>query len=401
MFPSKLTCPLVVCKHGNPSHSNGQRASRRSPPPLMKEMKRVRVTFSHSLVTVFVGFGRFLWLSPRSSSFRYATMGNTVHKGSTYLLLVCSRTCSTLSTLLTAALLVLTPVVSSRAGSPAALVVPDRLCLPGEEIYVEAILYRSGLLGFLETGVQGELLHFFDPEGNPLRDLLTDATGLARVRYKTGSPGRYPITVHLAENPRYSATPSTGNLFVREAGLPLFFVTVEDGLMPQQFGGFLQKNPQEVRPRSGSVKTLSQIAPCHVLIYLTWWPKPSSHQIRLWLETEGYPPGPIYFLDRPSIGAIVGAVSAPETEVLESLREERSAPAHLATGESNLAMAAAEKEIRVFLLGSGKETPPSANLEDDEEEGKTGEKSAKNVTFVQEWAEIPTLCRCEKGRPDS
>jgi hypothetical protein len=298
------------------------------------------------------------------------------------------------------ALLLLTPAVSSGAGSSAILVVPDRLCFPDEEIYVEAILYRSGLLGLLKGGVQGELVHFFDPQGEPLCDLLTDASGLARVRYKAGAAGRYPITVRLAENPRYSAAPSTGNLFVSQRELPLFFVTVEGGLMPPQSTLFLSKDPKEIGPQPGSVKALSEIAPCHRLVYLTQRPKPSSRQIRSWLETKDYPPGPIYFLERPLLSGIVGETPAPETDVLESLWEERSVPAHLATGESHLAQAAAEKEIRVFLLGSGKEATPAAGGQEEEDPEKTEEKSKERVTFVQEWAEIPALCTCKLGRPD-
>jgi hypothetical protein len=282
------------------------------------------------------------------------------------------------------ALLLLAVACPSRAGSSATIVVSDRLCLPGEEIFIEATLYGGGAFGLFQAGIQGELLRFLDPEGNPLRDLLTDASGLARIRYRAGQPGRYPFTVHLVGNPRYSADPSTGNLFVQDAKLPLLFVTVEEGLMPPRSTSLLPKDPRKVEPQPGSVRALCEVAPCHVLVYLTLWSRPSSRQIRFWLETKGYPPGAIYFVDRPLLSGIVTKEPAPKTELLESLWKERSVPACLATRDRSLAGAAAGKEIRVLLLGS-EETNRSVPAE---------EKSEKRIAEVEDWAEVAELCRC-------
>jgi hypothetical protein len=296
--------------------------------------------------------------------------------------------------LLTVALLLFTAVPSSRAEGSATVVVPDRLCLPGEEIYIEATLYRGGLLGFLQRGIQGELLHFFDPQGKPLRALLTDPSGTARIQYKAGTPGRYPITVRLSENPRHSADPSTGNIFVQEKRRPLIFVAVEEGLMPPRSTPLLPQDPQKVEAQPGSVKALSEMAPCHVLVYLTQWPRPSSHQIRSWLENKGYPLGPICFLDYPLLGGIVSEAPAPETDLLESLWKERSIPAHLVTRDGRLAEAAAAKGIRVLLFTAETSTSGTPLKEED----KHGEnRQEDSITSVHEWAEIPSLRRCDVG----
>ena len=299
---------------------------------------------------------------------------------------------------LTTALLLLGPAISSRADSTATVVVPDKLCFPGDEIYIEAILYRSGLLGFFRGGIQGELLRFFDPQGNSLRDLLTDTSGLARIRYKAGPPGRYPITARLIDNPRYSADPATGNLFVQQKGVPLFFVTVEAGLMPPSAAPFLPRDPRKVGAQPGSAEALSKVASCHMLVYLTQWPKPSSHQIRSWLEEKGYPLGPLYFLDRPSMARMMYEAPGLETVLLESLWKERFVPAHLATRDRSLGEAAADKGIRVLLLTP--ETSASGTpLKEEEEEDKQGGKGEKgkdeNIESVREWAAIPRICRCE------
>ena len=228
------------------------------------------------------------------------------------------RTCIAL---LTASLCLLTSVPSLRADSPAVLVVPDKLCFPGDEIHMEATLYRSGLLGLFRGGIQGELLCFVDPEGNPLRDLLTDPSGSARIRYTAGPPGRYPITVRLTENPRCSADPATGNLFVQEKKMPLFFVSVEAGLTPPISTPLLGRNPEKIASEPGSAEALSHIARCRMPVYLTQGARPSSHRTRSWLEEKGYPLGPLCFLDRPLMAGILSEDSPPETEVLESLWE--------------------------------------------------------------------------------
>lgn len=302
------------------------------------------------------------------------------------------RTCIAL--LVAAALCLLTALPSIRADSTAVLVVPDKLCFPGDEVYMEATLYRSGLLGLLKGGIQGELLRFVDPEGNLLRDLLTDPSGSARVRYTTGPAGRYPITVHLTDNPRYSADPATGNLFVQDKKKPLFFVSVEAGLMPSISSPLLRRNPEEIASEPGSAEALSEIAACRMPVYLTQGARPLSHQTRSWLEEKGYPLGPICFMDRPLMAGILAEPPPPETGVLESLWKERSVPAHLLTCDPNLARAAADEGIRVLLLAPKDSTiDPSVQNGEEVENREKGEE--EKIVSVHEWAEIPKICPCK------
>jgi hypothetical protein len=282
------------------------------------------------------------------------------------------------------------------------VVVNDRLCFPGEEIHLEATLYRSGLLGLFKGGIQGELLRFIDPDGNPLRDLLTDPSGSARVRYTAGAAGRYPISVHLTDNPRYSADPATGNLFVRDRKMPLFFVSVEAGLMPPTSSPLLRRDPEKIAPEPGSAEALSEVAACRMPVYLTQGARPSSHQTRSWLEEKGYPPGPVYFLDRPLMAGILSEAPPPETGVLESLWRERSVPAHLLTRDPGLASAAADKGIRVILLEPEDTTSaPSLGEEEEEEEDEQGEKGQEeSIVSVHEWTAIPTICPCNKEKSE-
>ena len=299
--------------------------------------------------------------------------------------------------LLTAALCLLTAVPSIRADSPAVMVVPDRLCFPGDEIHIEATLYRTGLLGLFKGGIQGELLRFIGPEGNPLRDLLTDPSGSARIRYTAGPAGRYPITVHLTDNPRYSADPATGNLFVQEKKKPLFFVSLEAGLMPPISTPLLRRDPEKIASEPGSAEALSEIAACRMLVYLTQEARPWSHRTRSWLEKKGYPLGPICFMDRPLMAGILSEAPPPETGVLESLWKERSVPAHLLTRDPSLAREASDKGIRVLLLEPKSPTnEPSPEEEKKETKGQQGQDEV--IVSVHDWAAIPTICPCKKEK---
>jgi hypothetical protein len=278
-------------------------------------------------------------------------------------------------------------------------VVHDKLCLPGDEVYIEATLYRVGLAGLLRGGIQGEVVRFFDTEGKPLRDLLTDPSGLARIPYRAGPPGRYPITVRLLENPRFSADPATGNLFVRKKTVPLFFVAVEAGLMPGISTPFFSRDVETMEPEPGSVKALSQVGECHLLVYLTQASKPSSRRIRSWLTGAGYPPGPIRFLDRPTMTGFLFEAPPPETDALTSLWKDRSVPAHLLTRDPRLAEVAADQGVSVLLLAgedSASDPPPEETREADEDGEE--EENKQSPVSIQRWAEVPEVCGCETAR---
>lgn len=299
---------------------------------------------------------------------------------------------------LTAALLCsIAETAAVRAGSPASVVVRDRLCVPGEEVTIEATLYRSGLFGLFTEGVPGELLCFFDPQGNPLDRQLTDPSGSAKTRFTADTPGRHTVTVRLADNPRYSAEPATGYLFVQERERPLVFVMVESGLMPPVSTPWPIMDPEKIAAEPGSAEALSEVAGCNVLVYLTQTPRPSADRVRSWLAVRGYPPGLLAFLDPPPMIGMLSEAPAPKTTVLESLWKERSVPAHLLTRDRGFAEAAAGKGFRVLLLATeapaGGPSPERGPQKD--EQGQTGQ--GKNIESFADWSAVPVICRCKGG----
>ncbi len=268
------------------------------------------------------------------------------------------------------------------AASEAHVVVPDILALPGEEVFVEACLYRGGLMSLIKPGIQGELLRVFDQDGKLLQSLLTGPSGSVRIRYKTEGPGIYPFTVHLAENPRFHAVPSTGSVMVRSAALPLFFVLIEGGLMAQTPLTLLGKNLKQAAPFPDSLEKLQQIALCRTIVYLSLLSKSHTQQVRLWLENGKYPNSALLFLELP-LTAGLSEDSVPDLTQMLSLWKDRAQPVYFVTGMAAYAESAVQEGAHVFLL-TGEDEPDISPTENND--------SGNRISYVQKWAEIPEPC---------
>ncbi len=270
------------------------------------------------------------------------------------------------------------------------LIVPDKLFFPEDQISIEAYLYRKGLLGIFQKGISGELLCFFGPSGNPLSNVLTDRSGLAKIPFKPEPPSpsdAYPMSVRLAENPRFTADPASGRIFIRHKNLPLFFTFIEGSLTAQEFQPFLPIETQKIFPHPNSAKTLTKIAPYYTPVYLSFASKTSLKKLRLWLASNNFPLAPLYLLDH-SISEVLLEESlkkSPQqnTTIIESLWRNPSLPAYLVTTNHDLAKACAKKNIKVFLFLAETESGPPI---------QTAKKDDVNLITVQGWDEILSHC---------
>jgi hypothetical protein len=269
----------------------------------------------------------------------------------------------------------------SCASTQAQIVVPDRLCLPGEEVFIEATLCRTGLLGRLHPGVQGELLEFFDAQGTLLASRLTDPTGQARLPHRAAGLGCFPVEVRLADNPRFRADPALGTVFIRDRTRPFFFATVEQGLFEQGPLGPWGPAVQEGQPLSDSAESLKRIATCSTLVYLTGRPKIRLNEVRRRLAGHAFPPAPILLL-QTTVDPETPLAPTLTTDLFESLGEGKAAPGFLATGNRGLASLAADHRLEVYLLGSEEETGPAR-----EEENRN-----PRIRAVTGWREVPSPC---------
>jgi len=284
--------------------------------------------------------------------------------------------------------LLLWALLCSRAGvveaaARAEIVVLDSMSLPGQETFVGAILQRTGLLGVVTPGIQGELLEFFDAEGRQLAALLTDASGYAKIAFRADRTGVFSIQVRLADNPRVHAEPASGRLFVREKGRPLFFTTVEGAIRKEggPRGPFAVRLKTEAAPLPGARETLTRAAACSTPVYLTATPKNRLNEVRRWLSDHSFPEAPVLLLRSNPDPKQPDAI-ALDTELFTSLRNERAAAMVLVTANPGLAARASKEEVDVYLLG-GKGASGSPGKEPE---------STQRIRRPAGWEEIPTPC---------
>jgi len=265
------------------------------------------------------------------------------------------------------------------AATRAEIVVPDQLCLPGEAVFVEAFLQRSGLLGRIMPGIQGELLEWFDADGQRLASLLTDASGHARFAYRPDRPGTASFQVRLSDNPRVHAEPASGRVFVRKPGRPLFFVTVEGALRQEEKprGPFVARQGT-AEPLAGAQQTLTRAQACSTPVYLTALPRTRLDEVRRWLGTHSFPEAPVLLLESAPDPKQPGSFTL-ETDLFASLRDGHPAPAVLVTGNRELAALASDEGVDVYLLV-------------DEGPSRDAPEKTPRIRPAAGWEEVPPPC---------
>lgn len=298
------------------------------------------------------------------------------------------------------------------ATSEAIIVVPDKLCEPGDDIFVEAYLYRKGILAVFHPQIQGELLRFVGAKGREVGALLTDPSGMARVPYRAERPGKTSFTVRLAENPRYEVDPAEGTVFVRQMNKPLFFILIEGGLTEASTSVLFQKDLNGTSPSEKSKEVTKRISSTSTLVYLSSRPRIRIHPMKAWLHAHEFPDAPLLSVEEtPSVEALMNTEQEMDTRLLQSLWKDPKQPACLVTGNRTFAKAASSEGLTVFFLqpvpesptdhgeervaDKGKSSPGKDATRKEEQKEAEAASKAKEETFFsfQGWEEIPSECR--------
>lgn len=288
--------------------------------------------------------------------------------------------------LIVVALVYVFPAIAPASASPVKIIAHDAIALPGQRLFLEASLYRSGVRGMLSPPVGGEVLRFYTKDGELLGEKLTDVAGTARIAYEERGPGVYPFTVRLWDNQRYEAESGEAIVVVRNPTNRLFFVAVEETLAGTSAVEFLIRPQEKILPVPDANTILSGLPRQYDIVYLTGVKRTSLDKMRQWLKTHDFPKAPLW----PVAGALLKGEEGDEkafTEAIDRIWKDRRFPAHVVLTRKSLAQAVAEKKVKVFLL----------DLAHRDSKEETHTCDCKDVCRVQGWEEIGPCIRHERN----
>jgi hypothetical protein len=216
-------------------------------------------------------------------------------------------------------LLLVCPIASSAAEKVTAKVsVPDALTRPDRPVKLEARLIQQGLLA--RTGLGGEQLEYI-VGGKKVGTAMTGGDGHAFFEYTPRMRGNLSMTVRVIESPRVAPAEGIGTLFSWERRRPILLVEVtslrEEPRIPIvpliPLPGGKTTPPLSPTPAPDAAKELKRLTDFYFnVIYVTNHSGTGeSDDVREWLHTHGFPPGPIE-ITRTGEGAL--------TTMIERLR---------------------------------------------------------------------------------
>jgi len=162
----------------------------------------------------------------------------------------------------------------------------DVLALPGEEVHLRARLQGGDLL----RDRPGYVV-LFSRRGRLFKAAETGEDGVASVSFTPQKAGDYPFRVEVA-SAGLPQTPPPQELLVacRTSETPIAVVDLDKTLVASGFQAVLLGSPA---PMPGSVEVMRRLAEGHAIVYLTHRPEYFGTTSRAWLDTHGYPEGPL------------------------------------------------------------------------------------------------------------
>jgi hypothetical protein len=219
-------------------------------------------------------------------------------------------------------LLLVCPIAISAAEKITAKVsVLDALTRPDRPVKLEARLIQQGLLA--RAGLGGEQFEYI-VGGKKVGIAMTGGDGRAFFEYTPRMRGNLSMTVRVVESPRVNSAEGMGTLFSWERRRPILLVEVTSlreepktpivPLIPlPPLPGGRTTPPISPSPAPDAAEELKRLTDFYFnVIYVTNHSETGeSNDMREWLHTHGFPPGPIE-VTRPGEGAL--------TTMIERLR---------------------------------------------------------------------------------
>lgn len=123
----------------------------------------------------------------------------------------------------------------------------------------------------------------------------TGSDGVASVKWKVGRVGTYHVSARITEVDRDNqallrVSPSPLLVSVRNKDTPFLVVDLDRTVVGSSFLSVLTG---DARAMSDSVSVLNRLARTDAIIYLTHRPALMTRRSKQWLQTNGFPPGPV------------------------------------------------------------------------------------------------------------
>lgn len=235
------------------------------------------------------------------------------------------------SALLGRCMIVLLPIllVASIASAvekvTAKLFVPDALTRPDQSVKLEARLVQAGL--FTHAGLGGERLDFL-VGGKKVGTALTGGDGRGFLEYTPRMRGNLSLTVRLVESPRVGSVEGIGTLFSWERRRPILLVEVvslmEGTKIPIVPLPPLSAGPSfalPLAPAPDAADELKRLTDFYfnVLYVRKHSGTDDSEDLRRWLHTHRFPPGPIVDIQTGE-GALTTRIEGLRTDGWDNMK---------------------------------------------------------------------------------
>ncbi|MEP6888656.1 MAG: hypothetical protein ABI945_10100, partial [Nitrospirales bacterium] len=226
-------------------------------------------------------------------------------------------------------ILLLVPIVSSAVEKVTAkLSVPDALTVPDRPVKLEARLIQQGLLA--RAGLGGEQLEYV-VGGKKVGTAMTGGDGHAFFEYTPRMRGNLSMTVRVVKSPRVASAEGVGTLFSWERRRPILLVEVTSLMeepktpiaplipLPPLTGG--KTPPISSTPAPDAADELKRLTDFYFnVIYVTTHSSTGeSDDMRQWLHTHRFPPGPIVAI-RTGEGALTTMIESIRTDGWDNVK---------------------------------------------------------------------------------
>ena len=173
----------------------------------------------------------------------------------------------------------------------------DLLALPDEEVELTATLERRRGSTFFMP-VAGETIHFF-LKGRRVGTARTSAIGKAVLPYRFEKAGDFTIRISFSKRSAESA--GSGGIFVRVAESDTRYVLtdIEKTLHSQNAVRFPFIPNRNIPSLTGARKALQKFAGIRSILYLSSGDGRAAGKVRTWLDSYGFPGGPVFHLSLP------------------------------------------------------------------------------------------------------